>query len=89
MKRIPADKWRHFEVGCEMALLFQFLLQVLFPHYIIIDCTVTLVVICIVGYGFELYSLVSGNGHYELMDAVAVLAGGVVGLAAAFVLHFI
>jgi hypothetical protein len=36
-----------------------------------------------IAYGFELFSLFTGKGHYELMDAVAGVLGALIGMAAA------
>jgi hypothetical protein len=33
-----------------------------------------------ISYGFELYSKYTGHGHYEVMDAVAAIIGGVLGM---------
>ena len=33
-------------------------------------------------YAFELFSLITGKGHYELLDVVAGVIGGVVGIGA-------
>lgn len=77
----------HFEVGVEMAVLCQLFLQGVLPERLILDSAITIVIVCVVGYGFELYSFFTGRGHYEVMDAVAVIAGGFIGLAAALTLH--
>ena len=33
-----------------------------------------------ISYGFELYSLYTGRGHYEILDAVASIIGAGVGV---------
>ena len=44
-----------------------------------------LLLVSIISYGFELYSKYTGHGHYELMDAVASIVGGVLGMLAVLV----
>lgn len=38
-----------------------------------------------ISYGFELFSLLSGKGHHDVMDAVASIMGGVVGMGLSFI----
>lgn len=37
-------------------------------------------------YAFELFSLVTGKGHYELLDVLAGVIGGVIGIGAVLLL---
>ncbi|RYY70445.1 MAG: hypothetical protein EOO13_06555 [Chitinophagaceae bacterium] len=81
MVRIAPDKWKHFFVGIALGLLFHLgTIYVLgFPPFAAF--LLAFIGVVIVGYGFELFSLVSGLGHYDLMDAVATVIGGLPGLA--------
>jgi hypothetical protein len=40
-------------------------------------------IIIAISYGFELFSLITGKGHYDFMDAVASVIGGAVGMGVA------
>jgi len=52
---------------------------VLADHHIL-AITISLVIVIAVSYGFELFSLFTGKGHYDFMDAVAAVIGGVLGI---------
>ena len=77
---IKPDKWRHFFVGVGMGLLFEALLLHFLPLFAWTGSLVVLLLIAAISYGFELASLVFKRGHYDVMDAVAGVAGGVVGM---------
>ncbi len=67
-------------VGVGMGLLFEFLLLHWLPGYFGIGSVIVFVVIGIISYGFELASLIFKKGHYDVMDAVAGILGGAVGM---------
>lgn len=85
MKMAP-DKWKHFFVGLAMGLILEGFLFFLMPGHKIIASIIVLAVVIAVGYGFELFSKFSGWGHYDVMDAVVTVVGGVLGIA---ILNFI
>lgn len=79
--KIAPDKWKHFYVGIVLGAIFHagalFYLQLsLWPAFFL-----ALAVVIVIGYGFELFSLVTGWGHYDVMDAVATVIGGLPGIA--------
>ena len=79
--KIAADKKKHFLVGIPLGVLLQFLSSRLFPFQPVLSgvvCIVALVAIC---HGFELVSLVTGKGHYDKMDTLAGVLGGLLGMA--------
>lgn len=80
MKRIAPDKWKHFWVGIAMGLVLQtfFLYVITDPFW---SVGMTLGVVIIISYGFELFSKITGKGHHEIMDAVASIIGGILGMA--------
>ena len=45
---------------------------------------IVLFLVVAASYGFELFSLITGLGHYDVMDAVAGVGGGLLGMAAAY-----
>ena len=50
----------------------------------------SVILLGMISYGFELFSLLTGFGRYDLMDAVATVAGGLPALAiAAAALRFV
>ena len=76
MIRITPDKWKHFFVG-----LFLGAVVYLFIYYFLKFRTVTIIAVTLgavvtVSYVFELFSLVTGKGHYEFLDAFAGILGG-------------
>lgn len=79
--RIAPDKWKHFFVGIAMGIALQVLLWWLLPLHIVIATAVTFTIVVAISYGFELYSKLTGRGHYEVMDAVAATVGGTLGMA--------
>lgn len=81
MIKIQKDKWKHFYVGLILGILFQSVLFFLFNLSPVISLLITFVSVAIIAYGFELFSLYSGYGHYDKMDAVASVIGGAVGQA--------
>jgi len=82
--KIARDKWKHFYVGVAMGAVLQAGATWLFPGRIYFATGLAFAVVVIISYGFELFSKFTGKGHYELMDAVAAVIGGVLGMAAAW-----
>jgi hypothetical protein len=78
--RIAKDKWKHFFVGIAMGILFQAFAWYFFPAHKVFSMLAVLLLVAAISYGFELYSKFTGHGHYEVMDAVASIAGGVLGM---------
>jgi hypothetical protein len=78
--KIAQDKWKHFFVGIAMGVLFQAFTWWLLKDHHVLGTIISLVLVIAISYGFELYSLVSGKGHYEFLDAVAATIGGVLGM---------
>jgi glycopeptide antibiotics resistance protein len=80
LKNIAPDKWRHFYAGILMGTLLQALGWWLMPGHIAFSVAIVFAIVIIVSYGFELFSLVTGMGRYDFMDAVASAIGGVLGI---------
>ena len=55
----------------------------LMPNNAGLSVLIVLALVIIISYGFELFSLVTGLGIYDFMDAVASIIGGVLGLGLA------
>jgi glycopeptide antibiotics resistance protein len=87
LRKIAPDKWKHFFVGIGMGIFLQAFFLYAFNLQMISAFIWSLVFSAVISFGFEFYSLVSGHGHYELMDAVAGIAGALLGLGIFFALH--
>ncbi|MCK7559817.1 hypothetical protein MKQ70_34710 [Chitinophaga sedimenti] len=81
--KIAPDKWRHFYVGIAMGAVLQMGAGWLLPGALLATIA-AFVASFVISYGFELYSLYTGHGHYEFMDAVASMIGAVCGMAPIF-----
>lgn len=82
--KIAPDKWKHFYVGLLMGAVLQTIaLWVLTP---LLGTIIALFIVIVVSYGFELFSKITGLGHYDFMDAVASVIGGVLGMGLAALL---
>lgn len=81
MIKIAPDKKKHFWVGMLMGAIFRIFTFYLFPQHYILGIIITFVLIVALTYGFELFSLFTKLGHYEIMDAVAGTIGGIIGMA--------
>lgn len=79
--KIPCDKWKHIIVGVLMGIVFLVIVHTFFSQYLVIGYIISFLLIAGIGYGFELFSLYTGLGHYDFMDAVATIVGGLVGIA--------
>ena len=67
-KKIAPDKWKHFFVGIPLGGLLQLVSVILFPQHTWLDTAASFLILFAGCYAFELYSLVTGKGHYELPD---------------------
>ena len=77
---IAPDKWKHIYVGTFLGILFQGIFWWLMPNHPILGSMINLFLVIAIAYGFELFSLITGIGVYELMDAIASTVGGLLGL---------
>ncbi len=88
MLKIAPDKWKHFFVGIAMGLFFQIIDGWLFSTHLYGATGLTLAVILAISYGWELLSKITGKGHYEIMDAVASVIGGLTGMGVIMLLMY-
>lgn len=82
MPKIAPDKWKHFYVGILMGAFLQGVGMWLLPFNLLWSTGAALLAVVGISYGWELVSKITGKGHYEIMDAVASVIGGVLGMAA-------
>ena len=80
IKKIAPDKWKHFLVGIAMGIVLQIFLWYILPSHPALTAVTSFVLVIVISYGFEVFSLITGKGHYDFMDAVAGTIGGLIGL---------
>ena len=80
MKKIAPDKWKHFWVGIPMGAVLMAAAMFLFPGQQMLALLIAMAVVVAISYGFELFSLITGWGHYDFWDAVASVIGGSLGI---------
>ncbi len=78
--RIAPDKWSHFYAGILIGAIFQSITAYLLPDMPFTAAAIAFVLLASVAYGFELFSLITGKGHHDIMDAVATVIGGLLGM---------
>jgi glycopeptide antibiotics resistance protein len=87
MKKIAPDKWKHFYVGIGMGAVLQAFTIFLLPDHFLYATVIALLLVVIISYGFEVLSLIAKRGHYDVADAVAGIAGGVLGMGVVILVH--
>jgi hypothetical protein len=80
MKLAP-DKWRHIIAGFAIGLVLPMAGFFLFGLPPASNYFLSFFGLLFISYGFEIFSFVTGKGHYEMMDAIVTVAGGLPGLA--------
>ncbi len=88
MIKIAPDKWKHFFVGIVMGATLQIFTSLVMPRHHVIAIITTFILIVAISYGFELYSLITKRGHYEILDAIAGIIGGVAGMSVILLFQF-
>lgn len=86
IRKIAPDKWKHFFVGIAMGMIVQVLLQQVLPYHSLLATALTFIIVIGISYGFEVVSLLTGKGHYDVMDAVASTIGGIIGMGLALLI---
>ena len=79
MIRITPDKWKHFYVGIVLGTVVYGVAILYWPQQPVTALIVSFAILVVLCYGFELFSLITGKGHYELLDAIAGIIGGCLG----------
>ena len=87
MKRIDPDKWLHFYAGIVLGLVLQAFLFFVLNDNRGLAILISFAVVVAVSYGFELFSKITGMGHHDVMDAVASIIGGVLGMGLVILVH--
>ncbi len=87
--KIAPDKRKHFFVGIVMGAVLQLLASHLLPEHFVLGIAVTFVLVIAISYGFEVLSLITGKGHYEILDAIAAIIGGVIGMGVILLFQYL
>lgn len=85
--KIAPDKWKHFIVGIIMGAVLQGFFSFLLPAHFGLSILLPIIFSIAIAYGFELFSKLTGKGHYDVMDAVAGVAGAVIGIGIVLLIH--
>ncbi|GEP96127.1 hypothetical protein CCY01nite_23870 [Chitinophaga cymbidii] len=64
-----------------MGAVLQAAMMFLFPGQQMLAGLLAMAAVVAISYGFELFSLITGWGHYDFWDAVASILGGTIGVA--------
>ena len=86
--KIAPDKWKHFWVGIPLGIALQLLCSYYFSNAFTAASAATALLIFIC-YGFELFSLITKLGHHDLIDAVAGILGGAIGVGMVLILKML
>ena len=87
MVKIAPDKKKHFYVGMLAGAIFRVFTLYFFPQHYLMGIIITLGLVIVLTYGFELFSLITKIGHYDLLDAVAGAIGGTIGMVVVLVVE--
>jgi len=85
MKKIARDKWIHFFVGIPLGAILAYASYYTLPFLPIISTSIAVILLFLICYGFELFSRITGKGHYEIWDAIAGVLGGLLGISIAWI----
>lgn len=81
IKKWQPDKWKHFFVAIPLGFILQFACMYFLQLGTFAVTLIAFLLLAAICYGFELFSKVTGKGHYEMMDAIAGLIGGIIGIS--------
>lgn len=81
--KLEPDKWRHIIAGFFIGLILPVAGFYLFDLPVVSNYFLSLYALVVVSYGFEVFSFVTGKGHYDLVDAIVTVLGGLPGLGLA------
>ncbi len=69
-------------MGIPLGIVLEFICVYFFPLHLLFATAASFIILLAGCYAFELFSLITGKGHYELLDVLAGVIGGVVGIGA-------
>lgn len=89
MKSITPDKWNHFYAGIILGVILYTGFMFFFNTSMVVAALIVFLMVTVTSYGFELFSKLTGKGHHDLIDAVATVIGGLVGLFLVIIIHYL
>lgn len=63
-----------------MGIVLQAFMLFLLKDHFILATIIAFFLVLLISYGFEVFSLITGYGHYDTWDAVAGAIGGIIGM---------
>ena len=63
-----------------MGAALQIVVGYLMPQHYQTGILISFILVVAISYGFELFSFITKKGHYDILDAVAGIIGGVIGM---------
>jgi len=84
--KISRDKWKHFYFGIPLGAILYWFAILYWPSQAGLAFVVSSVLLIAICYGFELFSKITGKGHYEMADAIAGIIGGAIGISIVFLI---
>jgi hypothetical protein len=87
--KIAPDKRKHFLVGIVMGAVLQAFFAFLLDARTGLTVLLSLIFSIAIAYGFELFSKFTGKGHYDVMDAVAGVAGAAIGVGLVLIIQLL
>ncbi len=73
-------------MGIPLGAVLQLAFFYFFPLHLLFATAVSFIILLAGCYAFELYSLLTGKGHYELLDVLAGVTGGAIGIGVVLLL---
>lgn len=87
-KALTLGKWKHFFVGILTGVLAQLCLWWILPEQIKLVSIISLTLVMVINYGFDVYSKIVRNGKYDVLNTAAGTIGGVVGMTLILLMQF-
>ena len=88
MNQISWSIWKHFVVGIAIGIVMQTAAWWLLPPKLKLVTVVSLLLVMILNYGFEVYSRIQDDDNYDVINPAAGTIGGVIGMAVVLVVQF-
>ena len=80
MKKWEQDKWKHFLIGVPLGFGLLYGSRFAVPENLFLSGFLAISLLVFICFMFEIFSLISDLGFYELMDAIAGVMGGILGM---------
>lgn len=75
-------------MGIAMGVVLQALAVWIEPEKLTMATIGVFIIVVGISYGFELFSKLTGKGHYEILDAIAAIIGGTLGMGLVLLIWF-